>query len=314
MRLSIAGRLALVAIAALLVLSEGGHAVARTVAVAPGGASLRDAIAVAEPGDVLSLSPGVYEGPVVVDRALTLEGGSGVVLDGMGHGRVLSVTAPDTVIRGLTVRNSGIDLAETDAGIFLDKTATGALIEDNRLENNLFGIYLHGAKNALVRGNEILGRQDLRMNERGNGIHLWNAEGSVIEGNRVRFGRDGIFVTTSKRNTFRGNHFRELRFAIHYMYNPQQRDQRQRFRRQPCRLRADVFGPSARVRQSLGGRPRPRLPLQLRQQVAHRGQYRARGRREMRVPVQCEPERTDRQSLRGLRHRGSISPRAPRAT
>ncbi len=42
--------------------------------------------------------------------------------------------------------------------------------------------------------------------------------GSVVEDNEVRHGRDGIFVTTSKQNTFRNNHFGELRFAIHYMY------------------------------------------------------------------------------------------------
>ena len=56
------------------------------------------------------------------------------------------------------------------------------------------------------------------MSERGNGIHLWAAKGSVVEGNGVRYGRDGIFVTTSRKNAFRNNRFRDLRFAIHYMY------------------------------------------------------------------------------------------------
>ena len=56
------------------------------------------------------------------------------------------------------------------------------------------------------------------MNERGNGVHLWNTPGTVIEDNDIRFGRDGIFVTTSEKNAFRGNRFRDLRFAVHYMY------------------------------------------------------------------------------------------------
>ena len=211
--------LVLVAVAAALALAQSKPAAAmRMIEVAPGGAALRAAIAAASPGDVLHLAPGIYEGPIVIDRVLTIEGRPGAIIDGGGVGRVLSVTAPGAVIRGLTVRNSGISLAETDAGIFLDKTATGARVEGNRLENNLFGIYLHGARDALVRDNEIIGRRDLRVNERGNGVHLWNAKGSVVEQNRVRYGRDGIFVTTSKRNVFRGNHFRDLRFAIHYMY------------------------------------------------------------------------------------------------
>ena len=40
----------------------------------------------------------------------------------------------------------------------------------------------------------------------------------MVEGNEVRWGRDGIFVTTSRDNVFRDNSFHETRFAIHYMY------------------------------------------------------------------------------------------------
>ena len=191
---------------------------AAVIEVAPGVGALQAALDASPPGAVLKLAPGVYPGPVVIARTLTLEGVPGVILDGGGEGRVVSVTAPDVTVRGLTVRNSGLSLAETDAGIFLDKPARGALIEGNRLENNLFGIYLHGARDALVRGNEVIGNRDLRMSERGNGIHLWAAKGSVVEGNTVRYGRDGIFVTTSRKNAFRNNSFSDLRFAIHYMY------------------------------------------------------------------------------------------------
>jgi len=210
---------ALCAAAMLLAAAAGPRAAAAdAIHVSPGAGALQAALEAAPPGAVLRLAAGVYSGPVVIDRTLTLEGAPGAILDGGGRGRVLSVAAPDVTVRGLTVRNSGISLAETDAGIFLDKPAAGALIEGNRVENNLFGIYLHGARRALVRGNAVIGRRDLRMSERGNGIHLWAARGSVVEGNDVRFGRDGIFVTTSRNNAFRNNAFRDLRFAIHYMY------------------------------------------------------------------------------------------------
>ena len=36
--------------------------------------------------------------------------------------------------------------------------------------------------------------------------------------NEISFGRDGIFVLTSRDNVFRDNRFRDLRFAVHYMY------------------------------------------------------------------------------------------------
>lgn len=36
--------------------------------------------------------------------------------------------------------------------------------------------------------------------------------------NVISAGRDGIFTMTSKQNLFRGNHFDDVRFAVHYMY------------------------------------------------------------------------------------------------
>ena len=70
----------------------------------------------------------------------------------------------------------------------------------------------------MVRGNRVQGRTDLRRSERGNGIQLWNAPGTKVVGNTVTHGRDGIFVTTSRRNEFRDNRFENVRFAVHYMY------------------------------------------------------------------------------------------------
>jgi nitrous oxidase accessory protein len=131
---------------------------------------------------------------------------------------VITVTSPDVTVQGLFVVGSGSDHGEIDSGIKLTKTATRAQVLDNRLEGNLYGIDIHGAKDSLVKGNRIIGRQDRRMNERGNGIYVWNAPGAVVDGNDVQYGRDGVFVNSSKRNRFTNNRFRDLRFAVHYMY------------------------------------------------------------------------------------------------
>ena len=56
------------------------------------------------------------------------------------------------------------------------------------------------------------------MNRRGNGVYVWNAPGAEVIGNYVRWGRDGIFVNSSKKNRFVGNRFHDLRFGVHYMY------------------------------------------------------------------------------------------------
>jgi nitrous oxidase accessory protein len=169
-------------------------------------------------GDVVVLRRGEHRGPIRIARRLTVEGEPGAILVGLGKGSVVTVSAPGAVVRNLTIRGSGRDSEKMDAGVFVEKTATGAVVEGNRIEGNLYGIYLHGAENSIARGNEIVGIQEGRLNEAGNGISVWNATGAKVLDNSVRFGRDGIFVITSKRNVFSGNRFRDLRFAIHYMY------------------------------------------------------------------------------------------------
>ncbi len=213
----------LVSAAILLGIAVGASAGAGSAAAAerlvrPGVDALAAAVAKARPGDRLRLAAGHHQGPIVIDRALTLVGEAGAVVKGGGTGSVIRITAPGVHISGLTVTGSGLSLKDMDAGIFVDKGGKGAVVEGNHLSNNLFGIYLFGSDDAIARDNEIVGRQDLRVNERGNGVSLWNAPGAQVLGNRISHGRDGIFVNTSKKNRFIGNHFRDVRIAVHYMY------------------------------------------------------------------------------------------------
>lgn len=105
-----------------------------------------------------------------------------------------------------------------DAGIYLEETAPHALIEHNNILDNSVGVYLHGSSEAMVRENKIVGDATLRVNERGNGVTVWNAPGAQVVGNDISKGRDGIFSNTSTYNTYKNNRFSDLRFAVHYMY------------------------------------------------------------------------------------------------
>lgn len=184
--------------------------------VQPG--ALAEVLAAAEAGDEIVLAPGRYAGPVVIGLPLTLTGEAGAVIDANGIGSVMTVDAPDVTVQGLTLINSGRVHEPIDAGVKLTKKARRAQVLDNDLKGNLVGVDIHGARDALVKGNRIEGLRLRRMNDRGNGIYVWNAPGSVVEDNEIRFGRDGIFSNVSKRNIYRGNLMRDLRFAVHYMY------------------------------------------------------------------------------------------------
>jgi nitrous oxidase accessory protein len=191
---------------------------ATTWTIEPGGGRFAKALASATPGDKLKLRAGIHQGPVIISKPVELRGEPGAILDGGGASRTITVDAPDVTIRGIEVRGSGKLLETEDSGIFVTESGDRALIAGNKLIGNLIGIYLKGPTDAWVIGNRIQGRKDLRLNERGNGIHLWNTPGSIIEGNEITDGRDGVFVTTSKRNVFRRNSFRNVRFGVHYMY------------------------------------------------------------------------------------------------
>lgn len=184
------------------------------------GADLAAAIASAAAGDLLRLAPGSYAGGIVIDKPLTLEGppDRSAIIAGTRQGRTVWVTAADVSLRNLTVTRSGLSLSDMDAGIFLDREAHRALVERNDVLDNLVGVHVWGPADATVRGNRIVGNKELRVAERGNGVTLWNTPGTRVLDNDISAGRDGIFVNTSKLNTFSGNRFHDLRYAVHYMY------------------------------------------------------------------------------------------------
>ena len=203
--------------AAALLLLPAPLAQAERVALAP-GADLQAAIDASRDGDTLELAAGEYRGPVRLSRSIGLVGATGAMLRGDGVGNVVTVVAPGAVVRGLSIEGSGRDWTAMNAGVFVEQSAAGARVENNRLDDNLYGVYLHGAANAIARGNTILGIRHGRVNEMGNGVSVWNAPGAQVIDNDISYGRDGIFSISSSRNLYRGNRFHDVRFAIHYMY------------------------------------------------------------------------------------------------
>ncbi|MBV2184283.1 MAG: nitrous oxide reductase family maturation protein NosD [Rhizobium sp.] len=191
---------------------------AADLSVSPIGPSLQEIIAGASAGDVLTLEPGTYAGPITIDKPLVIAGKPGAKVIGDGKGSVVTIEAEGVTVRGLDVSGSGRDLTTRDSGIYASQAATGAIIENNTVTDNLAGIYLYGAVDSIARENRIVGLKSGRMSEAGSGVTIWNAPGAKVIGNDISFGRDGIATMASKRNLFSHNRFSDLRFAIHYMY------------------------------------------------------------------------------------------------
>jgi nitrous oxidase accessory protein len=207
------------ALALLLPALASAQTQASALRVGPGGdtATLADALARARPGATIELLPGVQTGQWTIDTPLTLRGHAGAVLDGAGKGTLLTIAAAGVTIEGLTIRNSGRSLLDDDAAIRV--LGSDARIVSNQIEDVHHAIYVQdGAARTLISGNTIRGRASLIQEDRGNGIHLWNAPGTTVERNDVVDVRDGIYVGFAPHSSFRSNRFQRLRYGIHFMY------------------------------------------------------------------------------------------------
>ncbi|MCE8004672.1 MULTISPECIES: nitrous oxide reductase family maturation protein NosD [Billgrantia] len=186
--------------------------------IEPGDGPLQAHIDTAAPGSELTLAAGIHIGGILIDKPLTLRGEPGAILDGEGSGDVIRVRAPDVRIEGLTLRNSGFNLTDMNAGIHAEREAHRIHVENNVMENVAFGVWAWHLEAPSVIGNRIAGNTGVRSQDRGDAIRLYNISGGTIADNDVRDSRDAIYVDTSRDLTFRNNRLRDSRFGIHYMF------------------------------------------------------------------------------------------------
>lgn len=171
-------------------------------------------IAAARGGDTIEVGAGVYRERICIDKPLTVVG-RGAILDGEGRGDIVEITASDVTLRGFTIRNTGIDLDKENAAVRV--VAPRATLEDNILEDVLFGIDVREAPGSVIRRNTI-GGKSLDIARRGDGLRLWRSDRALVEGNVIHDGRDAI-LWYSTGVIVRGNLGRDCRYGLHLMFS-----------------------------------------------------------------------------------------------
>ena len=203
-------------------------------------ATLQERVETAAPNDTITLAAGIYAGPIVINKALTIIGIGEAEIQGNGHGKTIHIAADHVTLRHLRITNSGLDLSNDDAAVFV--TGNHAAIEDNHIADSLHGVYLKKVRNARVLRNRIIGRttlpvsdqpiekgmgqsaencdtETLAANRRGNGIHQWNSEKNLIAGNEISEARDGIYFSFTNNSQVEDNTIHHVRYGLHYMYS-----------------------------------------------------------------------------------------------
>ncbi len=201
---------------------------------------LRGQLASAEDGATIDVPAGVYRGPFVIARPVRLRSAGGAHLLGDGQTHVVAVTAADVTIEGFEITGSGLDLGQDHAAVHV--TGARATVAGNWIHASLHGIYVREAEGARILRNTIEGAErvtatvdpfvagaspadgelcesDVNQNRRGNGIHIWNANGHHVAGNRIRATRDGIYLSFVDGSDVRDNRIEGVRYGLHYMYS-----------------------------------------------------------------------------------------------
>ncbi|MFN8442355.1 MAG: nitrous oxide reductase family maturation protein NosD [Caldilineaceae bacterium] len=174
---------------------------------------LHMALTAAQPDSTIVVPAGRYTGTFVIDKPLTLIGSDHPILQGDGSGDVVRIQAKGVSLRGFIIRGSGNSLDREDAAVRVN--ASNSLIEENQVEDALFGIYLANAANSVVRNNLILGK-DLPISRRGDSLKVWYSANTLIEGNTIRDGRDTV-IWFSPNTITRHNVFENNRYGLHFM-------------------------------------------------------------------------------------------------
>lgn len=179
------------------------------------GAALNDA----EPGDTVRLDGRFDERVVVETPGVTLvsDGRKRAMIDGGGEGDVLTITAEGVTVDGVWVAGSGPNADTEDSGIVVD--SANATLRDVRLTGVTFGIWVDCVEDVTIEGATIVGREDVPAADRGNGIHLWEADGATVTDSHVTRVRDGIYYSYASEVVAEGNVMWNLRYGVHYMYS-----------------------------------------------------------------------------------------------
>lgn len=197
------------------------HASGDTLKVGQGQAfrSIRAALDASAAGDVILVHPGTYdEGGVRVQRKVSLIGVGYPEVMGSDTSDTFLLDADSIRISGFTIREGGVSYVKDLSAIKVNEKK-GCRIENNRLYNTFFGIYLKYARHCTILDNEVIGNARNEISS-GNAIHLWYSKNIELTGNICMGHRDGIYLEFVENSTIRNNVSEgNIRYGLHFMFS-----------------------------------------------------------------------------------------------
>jgi len=197
--------------------------------------TLRAALANADANTTIHLPPGTYEGPIEIDEPVTIVGDDATII-GDGNGTVVTITADDVAIAGVSIAGIGDSLrgepesvdddradwdrsteeayGYSDAAIATD-SVDRVLVEDVDIETPASGVVLRDTTGAVVDGVRVEGAE--QWEEGFMGVVAMRSP-AVIQNSTFVDGRDGVYTHRASGITVRDSRFFGGRFGVHLMY------------------------------------------------------------------------------------------------
>jgi len=167
-------------------------------------------------GGTLVPPPGVYAGPVVVDKPMVIDGQGKVTIDGGGKGSVVVLDTDGATLKNLHLTHSGESANDIDAGVQVRGNYN--VIKDNVIDDCLFGVDLQQSNNNIVRRNRISSKTEFSLGQRGDSVRLWYSFNNEITDNVTDNVRDMV-VWYSANNVIARNRGSNSRYSLHFMYS-----------------------------------------------------------------------------------------------
>ena len=178
--------------------------------------SLQELVDQTPEGGTLSLAPGTYSGPVVVDKPMTIDGRDQVTVDGGGKGTVILLDTDGATIKNLHITGSGEAVNDLDSCVQVRGNYN--VIKDNVMDDCLFGVDLQQSNNNIVRRNRISSKTEFGLGQRGDSVRLWYSFDNKITDNEITNVRDMV-VWYSANNVIARNRTSNSRYSLHFMYS-----------------------------------------------------------------------------------------------
>jgi len=196
-------------------------ALAAEIVVSPAGPvrSVAEAVRLAAPGDRIVVRAGLYEeGPIIIDKRLTVVGEGRPEIRGRGGYMLIHVTADSVALRGLVLSHVDPSQVEDRAVLKFDGVR-GCVAEDLEIREGFYGIYVAGSRDCRLERNRVTGPGRAELYS-GNAIHIWNSRDMVLRDNLVTGHRDGLYFEFVRATEITGNRSEgNVRYGLHFMFS-----------------------------------------------------------------------------------------------